>query len=131
MAATASGGETMAPSVKATAQPRPGTAAWTTAATTTVVARTRPIGERQDRARLGAEVADRREEGRDVEQRRQEQQEDEIGREADVREAGHEADQQPAEDQHDRVRDGEATGQHAQRATATRRPRTSSISAMR
>ena len=43
VAATASGGETMAPSVNATAQSRPGMAAWTTTVTTTVVATTRPI----------------------------------------------------------------------------------------
>src|SRR5580698_7060199 len=41
-AATASGGDTIAPSVNAIGQPNPGTTACTTAATTTVVQMTRP-----------------------------------------------------------------------------------------
>ena len=43
VAATASGGETIAPRVKATGQSRPGTSACATTATTATVARTRPM----------------------------------------------------------------------------------------
>ncbi len=43
VAATASGGATIAPRVKAAAAPRPGTTAWATSPTATVVNRTRPI----------------------------------------------------------------------------------------
>ena len=42
VAATASGGETMAPNAKAAAHPMSGTKAWTTTATATMVASTRP-----------------------------------------------------------------------------------------
>jgi len=46
VAATASGGATIAPSANAAGQPRPGMSAWATTATTTVVNSTRPTARR-------------------------------------------------------------------------------------
>ena len=52
VAATASGGATMAPSANAAAQPRPGISAWATTATMIVVVRTSPTDSRPIARRL-------------------------------------------------------------------------------
>ena len=71
-------------------------------------------GQAQDRLEIGFEVAPGGEERADVEQRRQEDQEDDLGREDDVRVDRDEADDQTAEHECDGVRDGEASGEDAQ-----------------
>ena len=71
-------------------------------------------GQRQ-RAGVGAHRAQIGEEGRHVEQRRQEDHQDQVGVELDVRDAGQVTDGDRPDHEHDRVRDVEQPGDHAQR----------------
>ena len=108
VAATASGGATIAPRVSAAARPMPGIEALATSPTATVVNSDEPHREQQDRARVGTEVTDRREVGRREQDRRQEQQEDEVGRELDRGQVRDQTEQDAAEQQQDRLGDAAA-----------------------
>ena len=106
VAARASVGATIAPSVNAAAQPSPGTSACATTATTTIVKTTRPsdsrmIGATGSRAARGS--ASRR---RGEQQRRQEDEQHEVRLEGDVRHPGDEPERQAA--QHEQRRVGHA-----------------------
>ena len=63
-----------------------------------------PDRKEADRPDVRAQVAERGEEGRAVEERRQEDDENEVGRQLEVRDAGREAGCQPAEHEQDRIR---------------------------
>ena len=104
VAATASGGETIAPRTRATGHGTPGTSAWTAAATAVVVAMTRPTARSVIERRFVAEVPPRREVPGRVKDRRQEEQEDELRVERHGRQAGDEREAHPADDEEDRIR---------------------------
>ena len=110
VAASASVGPTIAPSVKAAAQPRPGTSAWATTATRTIVKSTRPIERRDERGEVRAQVADRRLDRGAEEQRRQEDEQDQVGLELDARQARDERQPEAAEHEQRRVGHADAAG---------------------
>ena len=112
--ASASVGDTTAPSVKALAHARP-SAEWATHATPHMVAATTPIASRRDRAQVRAQVSQPGEERRRVEQRRQDRHQHQVGRQREVRQAGHEPEQQAAADQEDRGRHPGPRGRDEQR----------------
>src|SRR5207249_3382615 len=62
--------------------------------------------QRQNRSQLSFDVARRGVEAGDIDQRRQEQQEDQFGRQLDVRRRRQDRQQQTAKDEQDRIRDG-------------------------
>ena len=112
-AATASGGETIAPSATATAHGMPGKSARAVMATAAVVASTSPIASSPIGATVRAEVAQRREERRRPQHRRQEDEEDEVRIQLRDRDARQEPDEET----------GRApAGSAAARAAAARSP---------
>ena len=115
VAATGSVGETTAPRTKAAAHGRPGTIAWATTATMTIVSEDEPDREQPDRAQVGAQVAQRGEERGAVEERRQDADEDEVGRQVDLGQARDEAEREAAEHEQDRVRDPQLRDEHEHR----------------
>ena len=118
VAAIASVGETIAPSVNALPHDRPLTAACEAAATQHVVAVTRPTASSEIGRRFWRRSRRPGEEGRRVEERRQDRDEHEIRRKLQVRQPGHEAEHEAAADERDRNRQPAHRGRdehHAER----------------
>ena len=114
VAATASGGETMAPNTKAAAQGISGTSNFSAAPTASVVAIDQADGEQADRADVGLEVAPRGQQRRLVEDRRQHQHQDQLRIEGELRQLRDEAERQAADDQGDRIGKLEVAGDPAE-----------------
>ena len=115
VAATASGGDTIAPSTNATGQLIPGITACATQATAVVVTTTRPTASNVIGRRVGGEVTPRREPRRREQQRRQEQQQHQLGIDLHRRQPRHERQPEAAQDQQDRVGDLQPFGGDGQR----------------
>ena len=109
-AATGSVGARIAPSVKPSAQPKPGTTSFIATATAAAVAATRPIARTPIRRACEPQVARRGREAGAVDERREEDEEREVGVERDAGQAGHEPDERAADDEHDRRRDADPPG---------------------
>ncbi len=71
-----------------------------------------PDREEPYRPEIRAQILERGEEGGAVEERRQDADEDEVGRQVDLRQAGREAECEPAEDEQDRIRDPKLRDEH-------------------
>ena len=110
VAASASVGATIAPSVRAAGQPRPGISASTTAATANAVTMTSPKARRAIGPRLRAQVAEGRLECGPEQERWQEDEQHDVGLEHDLRHAGDEPECGPADDEERRVWHAEAPG---------------------
>ena len=113
--ASASVGETIAPSVNATAHARPsqlvrdgGDAGHRRA--------DEADGEQRDRPQVRAQVAQRGEERRRVEKRRQQRDEDDVRRQHELRQPGHEAERDAAGDEQHGYRQPQHGREREQRA---------------
>ena len=114
-AATASGGETIAPSTNAAGQVQPLDERVGDDGDHDRRGQHAADGEQGDRLQLGAEVTERRVEGGGVEQRRQEEEEDQLRLEREVGQARHEAERQAADDEQRRIRNRQPAGHRDQR----------------
>ena len=103
IAATGSGGETMAPSVNAAGQENSGVSAWATTATATMVSSTTSVPIPEDGPELGLKIADRAGERGPIEQRGNEEEEQGVGLELHPGQSRHEHQRKPGEDQEHRV----------------------------
>ena len=110
VAARASVGPTIAPSVNATGQLMPGTSACATTATTTIVNRTRPIDSRRSGAEVRAQIPDRGFGRGGEEQRRQEDEQDEVRLELDAGKARDEGQRETTQHEQCRIRHADAAG---------------------
>ena len=126
--ATASGGETIAPSAKAAAQGRPSIKECATQATTVVVTKDEPNREEENPAQIAPEITPRSENRGRIKQRREKEKEDEIRIEPDNRKKRNKTQGQAAQDEQDRIRNGPFVGeddqarhQHEQEARLVRR----------
>ena len=112
--ATASVGDTIAPSTKDSAQPRP-TTSWATTATAAIVTNTRGMASAAIAVTFRRSSRDRGEEGGAVQQRRQEDQQHDVRVELHGRHAGQEADHRAAEHERDRVGNAQQAREHGER----------------
>ena len=114
-AATASGGETIAPSTKALAQPKPGASHSTMTATASVLAMTRPTASKVTGANVPAQEGPVGHPAAVEEQRRQDGVKDPFRGDVHVRQTRHEGNHRPADHEDDRIRQPEPLCQDRQR----------------
>ena len=121
VAASASVGETIAPSVNATAHGSPIHSCATTA-TAAIVAADETEREQRDRPLVRAQVAQRREERARVQERRKHGDEHDVRRKRDVRQPGDEAHHDPAQHEQDRQRQPQRRREREERADRDEQP---------
>ena len=115
VAAMASGGDTMAPSVIATGHPTCGATDHHHRRDGQRGREDEANGEEGDRAHVAPELAWRQEEGRGEEDRRKEDRQDQLRIQLDARHAGHQPDPKPGHHHQDRIGDADAGGEQGDR----------------